>query len=235
MPPILQKLVESPIASLLFLVTIATSLAAFQNQFLKEKLILRPYAFAHRKQFFTIITSGLIHADWQHLIMNMFAFWMFGFNLEKTFVYLQCLSLDSVPSPGTQQVNEVLGHAKFFLIYFISLIISDLTTILKYKDIPSYATLGASGAISGLMMASVILAPAMGTQLMIFGIVPGWVFAILFLTYSYFAAQRMMDNVAHEAHLWGAVAGIIFTFILLPHQSWQFIESVNKSVYGWLR
>jgi membrane associated rhomboid family serine protease len=235
MPPILQKFVTSPIATALFLATIATSVAAFQNQWLKEKLILRPYAFAHRKQFFTIVSSGFIHADWQHLIMNMFTFWMFGFNLEKYFVYLQCVQVGDIPDVATQRFNEILGHGKFFLIYFISMIVADFTTILKYKDIPGYATLGASGAISGMIMSLVILAPAMHADILIFGFIPGWAFAILYLTYSYIAARRMMDNVAHEAHLWGAVAGIIFTFILMPHQSWQFIEMVNETFYGWMK
>ncbi len=234
MPPLLLKLIESPVASFLFLVTIATSLAAFQNQWLKEKFILRPYAFAHRKQYFTIITSGLIHADWGHLIGNMLTFWFFAFNLEQYVVYLQCLQLDTIPDPTTQQLNQFLGHFKFLMVYLISMIIADFSTILKYKDIPGFSTLGASGAISGVLMSMVILTPAMGTQMMIFGFIPGWVFAILYLTYSYIAAQRMEDNIGHEAHLWGALAGIAFTFILLPHQSWQFVEMLQKTFYGWM-
>jgi membrane associated rhomboid family serine protease len=234
MPSILVKIIQSPVATFIFAVTIATTVAAFQNQWLKEKLILRPYAFAHRKQYFTIITSGLIHADWQHLIMNMFTFWMFAFHLEKTITYLQCVHLGEYPDAATQRLNEFVGHAKFLLIYIISMIIADLTTILKYKDIPGYASLGASGAIAGIVMATVILSPAMDQHIMIMGFIPGWVFAILYLTYSYFAAQRMMDNVAHEAHLWGAVSGIVFTFILMPRQSWKFVEMLQHTFYGWL-
>jgi membrane associated rhomboid family serine protease len=234
MKDILPTIIESPVATFLFLVTIATSIAAFQNQWLKEKFILRPYAFAHRRQLHTIVTSGLIHADWQHLLMNMFTFGFFAFKLEHYFVYLQCANVGDIVDPSTQRLNEIVGHTKFFLLYFIAMIVADLTTILKYKDIPQYATLGASGAIAGALMSRVILAPAMEDNFLIWGIIPGWVFVILYLTYSYIAAERMMDNVAHEAHLWGAVAGIVFTFILLPHQSWQFVEMLKDTFYGWM-
>jgi membrane associated rhomboid family serine protease len=235
MEQLLLKVVHSPVATLIFLVTIATSLAAFQNQWIKEKLILRPYAFAHRKQFFTIITSGLIHADWMHLGMNMLTFWWFAFNLEGYFVYLQCLTPDGVPEEGVQTFNQVLGHSKFFLIYFASLIISDFTTILKYKDIPGYASLGASGAISGLVISTVVLAPAMHHDLYIMGILPGWAFAILYIVSSYISAKRRLDNVGHEAHMWGAIAGLVFTFILMPHQSWVFVEMLQDTFYGWMK
>jgi membrane associated rhomboid family serine protease len=112
------------------------------------------------------------------------------------------------------------------------MVVADFSTIAKYKDIPSYACLGASGAISGIVMSKVIIAPAMHQSFAIFGIIPGWVFALLFLTYSYIAARRMMDNVAHEAHLWGALAGIGFTFLLFPHQSWEFIEMLHHTFLG---
>jgi membrane associated rhomboid family serine protease len=234
MKSLIPLITGSPVATFLFLVTIATTLAAFQNQWIKEKLILRPYAFAHRRQLHTIITSGLIHADWMHLIANMVTFYMFCFQLEKTFVYLQCVTIGDIPDLGTQRLNEFLGHTKFLLLYLSSMIVADFTTIIKYKDIPQYSTLGASGAIAGALMSSVILAPAMGMNMHVFGIIPGWLFALLYLTYSYIAAQRMQDNVAHEAHMWGALAGIVFTFVLLPHQSWVFVEMLRETFYGWM-
>lgn len=234
MHPLIAKIIHSPIATALFLGTLATSLAAFQNQFLKERFMLRPYAFVHRKQYFTVISSGFIHADWNHLFANMFTFFFFSFKLEHYFTYLQCVRVGEVPSGGEQRLAEILGHAKFFLIYFISMILADLTTIIKYKDIPGYGCLGASGAISGVLMSAVILAPAMGDQIMIWGILPGWLFALIYLGYSYYAARRMMDNVAHEAHLWGAIAGIVFTFIMLPKESWKFVEMVRDTFWGWV-
>jgi membrane associated rhomboid family serine protease len=234
MPSILTKIIQNPVATALFLGTLATSLAAFQNQYLKEKFILRPYAFVHRKQYFTVLTSGLIHADWNHLLLNMFTFYFFAFRLEGYFLRLQSEVVGEIPTQTQQTFNEILGHTKFFLIYLISMVLADLTTIIKYKDIPGYASLGASGAISGLVMSTVILAPAMDERIMIWGILPGWLFAVIYLSYSYYAARKMMDNVAHEAHLWGAVAGIIFTFVLLPKDAWKFVEMLKDTFYGWM-
>jgi membrane associated rhomboid family serine protease len=181
-----------------------------------------------------VITSGFIHSDWNHLIMNMLSFFFFAFSLEHTITYLQSVNVGEIPTEGEQRFATILGHTKFFLIYFISMIVADLTTIIKYKDIPGYGSLGASGAISGMIMSAVILAPAMDMNIMIFGFLPGWLFAIMYLSYSYYAARRMMDNVAHEAHLWGAIAGIIFTFALLPKEAWKFVEMLHDTFYGWL-
>ena len=229
----IQKLLSNPVALTLFLATIATTLAAWQNQYLKEKLILRPYAFVSRKQYFTVITSGFIHADWMHLIMNMVTFYYFAFNLEHYFTYLQCVRVGEMPTLTEQRIAEVLGHSKFLIIYLASMVLADLTTIIKYKDIPSYSCLGASGAISGVVMSSIIIGPAMREEIWIFGFLPGWLFAILYIVSSHFASRRQYDNVAHEAHMWGAIAGIVFSFIMFPMESWKFIESMRDTLYGW--
>ncbi|MFM2376206.1 MAG: hypothetical protein RLZZ165_1303 [Bacteroidota bacterium] len=233
MNDITKTIVEGPIATAIFLATIATSYAAFQNPLLKERFILRPYALVHRKQYFTVITSGFIHADWNHLLMNMFTFYFFAFRLEHDLMYLQSVHFGGDPSASAQRFAEILGHVKFFLIYFISMVVADLTMIVKYKDVPGYACLGASGAISGLVMSCIVLAPAMQNEIWIWGVLPGWLFAILYLSFSYYAARRRMDNVAHEAHLWGSIAGIVLTAALLPRESWKFIEMLQGTLYGW--
>ncbi len=220
-------------ASFLFIVTIVTSLMAFRDQFLKEKLILRPYAFVHRKQYFTLITSGFIHADYRHLFMNMLTFWFFAFSLEHMMVLLEVRKHMRNPTGEGQGWLEFLGHAKFFLIYMISLVISDVTTIPKYKDIPGYATLGASGAISGIIFPMIILAPSLGYNLKIFGLIPGWIYVIVFMTASYVASRRSQDNINHDAHLWGALGGMVFTPVFFPKQTWFFIENLRETLYGW--
>lgn len=216
----------APVASAILAVTLATSLAAFQNQFLKEKFVLRPYAFVHRKQYWTVITSGLIHGDYRHLLFNVIAFYFFAFDLEKWFVLQESFKISAGEVHYGQTVAEIIGHAKFFFVYFFSMVIADLTTIVKYKDIPSYASLGASGAISGVVMAAVIITPAMGNEIMIWGIIPGWAFGVIYILGSYFQARYSNDNVGHEAHLWGAIAGIVMMPVFYPKASWQFVQSV---------
>lgn len=229
MDKIVVLLTQTPVASFIFLVTLATSVAAFRNPDLLERWALRPYAFVHRKKRFTVITSGLIHANWQHLIFNMLTYYFFAFTLERFFLILQARGLP--PHAGdAQTLAEVIGHAKFFVLYFACMIVADLTTIIKYKNVPSYSAVGASGALSGVVISMIILGPSLSdglSQIMIFGIIPGWVFAVVYIVGSYISSKRgMMSRVAHEAHLWGTIGGIVFTALMYPEASWDFVESV---------
>ena len=232
--PTILKFLQAPVASFIFVLTIVTSIMAFNDSFLKEKLIMRPYAFIHRKQYFTLITSGLIHSDYRHLAMNMLTFWFFAFPLEHMMVLLQVReNMNSLTGDG-QAWLEILGHTKFLLIYLISMVVADITTIPKYKDYPGYATLGASGAISGIVIPMIILAPSLGYSLKIFGIIPGWIYVIAFMTLSYIASKRSQDNINHDAHLWGALGGMFFTPVFFPKETWFFIEQLRDTMYGWM-
>lgn len=231
MERILVLLTQTPVASFIFLVTLATSLAAFQNKELLERFALRPHAFVHRKKRFTIVTSGLIHANLQHLIFNMLTFYFFAFTLERFFLMLEVKGLP--PHAGSdQQFAEIIGHAKFFVLYFACMIVADLTTIVKYKDVPSYSAVGASGALSGVVISLIILGPSLSdglSQIRIFGVIPGWVFAVVYIVGSYISSkQGMMSRVAHEAHLWGTIGGIVFTALMYPEASWDFVVSVGQ-------
>lgn len=224
----------SPVATFIFLATIATSIVAFSNEFLKQKFMLRPYSFVHQKNYFTILTSGLIHANYLHLAMNMLAFYYFAFFLDDAFVRLETGKyLHSEPSATQDMINMVLGHGKFLILYVGCMFIADITTIIKYKEVPSYASLGASGAISGVVISSVIIAPAALRTISIFGL-PGWLFALLYIGVSYYLAQRSNDNIGHEAHLWGALGAIFLTPILYPQASWTFVKNTAETFSGLL-
>src|SRR5688572_19733046 len=119
----MQYLSLAPVASFIFALTIACSILAFSNDQLYGKMILHPYSVARKQNVFTVITSGLIHADWMHLAFNMFSFFAFAFQLEV-----------------------LIGHWQFGLLYAASLILSDLPTIAKHKNDYRYHSLGASGA-----------------------------------------------------------------------------------------
>jgi len=200
----IKDFLAAPVASLIFLATIATSLLAMNNARLMEDLILVPYRAVRDKKYKTLITSGLIHADFFHLGFNMLAFYSFAFFLEK---YL-------------------LGHWQFAVVYIGSLLLSGMMTLQRYKDIPSYRCLGASGAVSGIILSLILFKPTV--SLLFFGIIPmpGWFFALAYLGYSYWAAKNSQDNIAHDAHLYGALSGIGLTLIVRPE--------VATSLRGWL-
>ena len=152
---------DTPVASLIFVITIITTVMAFNNQELLSELILHPYSVARKKRIYTVITSGLIHGDWMHLAFNMFSYFWFAFPLER-----------------------LMGHWQFGLLYVASLILSDLPTIYKHKDDYGYRCLGASGAVSAVIFGYILYNPT--SKMLIMPIpfeIPVIVFGPLYLTY----------------------------------------------------
>jgi len=197
--------VNTPSAIIIFLITIGISLyTLYKNHNLLYAWILSPRRVYYEKQFHLIITSGFLHADLMHLLFNMFTFFFFAFRLEA-----------------------VIGTVNFLIVYFGSMILSVISTILKKKDDYGYGSLGASGAISGLVFASVLVAPNSTMMIMPIPIpIPAYIFAVLYLVWSYFAAKKAQDMINHEAHFWGALAGIVLMIILIPGIIGYFINSL---------
>lgn len=189
----MQYLNETPVASIIFLFTVITSVYAFNDASLFGKFMLHPYSVANGKKYYTFITSGLIHADWMHLFFNMFTFIAFAFKLET-----------------------LLGHWQFGLLYFVSMVLADIPSVLKHKENFRYNSLGASGAISAVLFSFILFYPL--SELMIFPIpfsIPAIIFGVLYLVYCYFMAKQSRDNINHDAHLFGALAGLIITLLLV--------------------
>jgi membrane associated rhomboid family serine protease len=201
-------LLETPVASIIFILTIITSLYAFSNQQVYGKFMLHPYSVHRGERVYSIFTSGLIHKDYSHLFFNMFSFYMFAFTLEST-----------------------IGHVQFAILYLASLALSDLSTILKHKDHFWYNSLGASGAISAVVFSYILFYPMsqVGIIFIPFVRIYAFVFGILYLVYSAYASKQS-SNINHDAHFFGALAGIIITIIFFPHVPFEFIREIKL---GW--
>jgi membrane associated rhomboid family serine protease len=197
--------VNAPSAAVIFFATIGISLyTLYKNNNLLYAWILSPRKVYYEKQYHLLITSGFLHADIMHLMFNMFTFFFFAFSLEAA-----------------------IGTLNFLIIYFGSMVLSVISTVIKKKDDYGYSSLGASGAISGVVFASVMVSP--NSTMMILPIpipMPAYIFAVLYLVWSYFAAKKANDMINHEAHFWGALAGVIFMLILIPGIMQYFINSV---------
>jgi membrane associated rhomboid family serine protease len=206
-------IIETPVASLIFVFTLITSIYAFSHQDVLEKFMLHPYSVNRGQRIYTILTSGLIHKDWMHLFFNMFTFSFFGFQLEKILVSV-----------------SGWGHIQFALIYFMSLILSDIGTLIKQKNNYNYHSLGASGAICGVLFSAILFQPT--SYIGVFFIpIPAVIFGPLFLFYCVWAAKAGgRDGVNHDAHFYGALVGVILTIALYPQVIGHFFNAVGQLV-----
>ncbi len=199
-----MTLENSPISIITLLVTVIISFIAFsQRSTLIERYSLSPYIFINQRKWYLLITSGFLHADFIHLLFNMLTFYFFAPILENT-----------------------IGSLEFIIIYFGSMILSSVTSIIKYKDDPYYRSLGASGGVSGIIFAFILYYPEFNIYLYFAIGIPAPLFAFLYLLYCHFAAKYSKDNINHEAHFWGAAVGVALAVILNPAVITRFIEKV---------
>jgi membrane associated rhomboid family serine protease len=140
------------------------------------------------------LTSGFLHVDWMHLGFNMYALYLFG-----------------------DIVARVLGIPSFLIIYFGSLLAGSLYSLQYHKNEPYYSAVGASGAVSGIVYASILLYPAMELYLFFIPIpIPGYIFGVGYLLYSIYGMKKQLGNTGHSAHLGGSIGGFALTLFLYP-------------------
>jgi membrane associated rhomboid family serine protease len=208
----IEYLQMAPVASFIFAITIGCSLLAFSNESMYGKMMLHPYSVYRGSNVYTLITSGLIHKDWMHLFFNMLSFYFFAFQLEFT-----------------------LGHWQFGLLYIVSMILSDLPSVMKHKNDYWYNSLGASGAISAVVFSYIMYAPMSMMMLMPLPIpIPAIIFGVLYLVYCSYASKYSRDNINHDAHLFGALCGVAITIILNPKVVPFFLQQVTGAIQSHL-
>ena len=197
----------SPVALVIFLFTIFTSIfTLYQRHDLYRLFMLHPWSLVREKRYYTLITSGLIHGDMRHLLFNMFTFYFFAFPLETH-----------------------LGHWQFGLLYVAGLILSDITTVIKRRNDRDYYCLGASGAVTAVIFSFILYNPGAKIYIMFIPIgIPAPLFAVLYIAFSYYAARRHGGHINHEAHLWGAVSGLLMTAILNPAAYPAFFDMLKR-------
>lgn len=192
-------------ALLLATILIISALGLFVRPALIERNLLRPHGLAQRGDYFTLVTSGFIHADLAHLLVNCFTLWAFGFGLERA-----------------------LGTASFLVLYVVGLLSSSVATWFIHRRQPGYASLGASGAILAVLFASVVVAPTSSIFILPLPVpIPAPLFALGFLAYSVFASRARLGRVNHDAHIAGAIAGVAYMAITQP-------GSLQRAFGAWL-
>lgn len=190
------------ITVIIIAITCIVSILCFNGTLNGNKLIFNAYQVWHRKEWYRMLTSGIIHSGWGHLFFNMLTLFFFGRIVEQYF---------------SAAFGGIPGAVLYVVLYVSALAISSLGDLVKYRDNWNYNALGASGAVSAVLFASILFAPKMGIYIYLIPIpVPGYIFAPLYLLYCWYMAKRNMDNIGHTAHFWGAVYGILFPIICKP-------------------
>ncbi len=198
------------ISILIILITAAISIPAFKQSELFYKLDFNPSRIKENKEYIRFIGHAFLHADWWHLAINMFVLWMFGTSTEYYF----------------EAYSGNTGRIFFIALYFGAILFSSIPSYKKHQDNYSYHSVGASGAVSAVVFSSVIFNPA--NALCLYGVfcLPGIVWAIVYLIYSYQKGKQSNDYVNHDAHFWGAIFGVSFTILVVPETIPVFIQQV---------
>ena len=179
---------------ILIVTNVIVSYRGFKSESFLDKYKFEIDKILVNKDYKRLITSGFLHANWMHLIFNMFSLYIFS-----------------------GAVEIVLGGAQFLLIYFISLIGGNLLTLFIHRNHPDYSSLGASGAISGIMFATIALLPRMSIGFFLLPVsLPAWLYGLVYMGFSIYGIPSKQDNVGHEAHLGGALIGMLTALLLQP-------------------
>ena len=199
---------------LFIIVTVLVSYFAFQNENLMTKLLHLPQREYRNGELYRLLTSGFIHADWAHLLINMFVFYQFGTTVAHNFGDI---------------FGEEIGTVLFAALYLLGIVFANLPTFYKHKNNSYYGGLGASGGVAAVTFSYIAFNPF--ATLLIYGIIPipAVIAGVLYLAYSSYAAKKANDNIGHEAHLYGALFGLIFTFLIDPTIFYAFWSQITNT------
>ena len=159
-----------------------------------EKGMHMPYRTVRKGAWYEFVSSGFLHGGWSHLLFNMITLLFFGPVLERS-----------------------IGSEHFFILYMSGLVASSIPSLIKHKENPNYATIGASGAVESVLFAFIVLFPFTPLQLMFIPIgIPAFIFGGLFVVYSIWAGKRE-GRINHEAHVAGAIWGVLYMLLFVPN------------------
>jgi len=198
------------ITNLIALITIGVSIAAFNNLQLLYRLQFNAWQIYHRKENWRFISHALVHADWMHLLFNMFTFYVFGNAVERYFYYY---------------FNEK-GFLYFCLLYVGSIAFASLPSFKKHKNNQWFNSVGASGGVSAIIFSYIIFEPL--NAICLYGLLclPGIVWGVAYLVYSWYAAKNQSDIINHDAHFAGALFGVFFTILIKPSLGVFFVDKI---------
>ena len=211
---------ELSITLLIIIITSLVSIGGFSSQKIINDLIFYPPAVSQNNQWYRFISCGLIHANFMHLVFNMYGLYIFGEYVESAFI----------------SIFGKNGGFIYLAMYVTALIACLLPTYKKHKEDYYYRSLGASGAVSAVIFAFILLFPLQKLGIIFLPVmIPGFIFGLIYLGLSYWSEKKSADNINHSAHIWGAIYGIVFLIIVAQFLSdYPVLESFLTQIKGFL-
>ncbi len=194
---------------LIIIITCLISYKGFTDRSFFEALKHHPVSEANNGEWYRMVSSGFLHADWFHLGINMYVLYEFGTLVETLYL---------------DQYGDIAGRAIYLLLYVAMIILADIPSFIKHKNNRYYGAIGASGAVSGILFIFILFLPWAKLRLYFAIPIPAIIFGVLYLGYSSYASKKANDNIGHDAHFYGALAGMALTAILIPRTLGVFID-----------
>lgn len=191
-------------------ITLLISWYAFSKPDIIKRFAMDPWQVSTNQEYYRFLTSGFLHANFSHLLWNMFSFYFFGTVVEYYF-------------------SAIFGEAGpwcFIGFYLMAIIVSDVPTYFKKRHQPGYSSVGASGGVAAIIFASIIFQPL--EDICLYGVLcfPGFILGTVYLIYSYYKGKKSNDHINHEAHLYGALFGLLFCIVTYPASINHFINEL---------
>lgn len=216
---------------ILFLIIIAgVSIKAFSDPGFLERFMFIPYLIKRDKQYYRIASHMLIHADWMHLLFNGLALYYLGdalLNTKAGIYYMTNDRTDTFYLDGglIQYYGALMGQVHFGLIFILGGLFAGIIPYLRNSDNSSYRSLGASGAVSAVIFAAIIWNPTMEIGFLFIPIgIPAYIFGPLYLLFEFFMDKRGNSGIAHDAHIGGAIFGVLYVLILNFEKGKDFVN-----------
>lgn len=188
----------------LIAVTVLVSWLAFERPRLLDRMTLWPPAMSRQHQYDRLLTHGFVHADWQHLLFNMITLFFFGRVIERL-------------------MAQLIGPLGFVLFYLSAIVVAILPSYLRHRNDARYRSLGASGAVSAVLFAFILVQP--WSLIFVFVVpVPAILYGVFYVGYSFWMDRQGTDNVNHSAHLSGAIYGVLFMLFMEPRVGAVFLD-----------
>jgi membrane associated rhomboid family serine protease len=207
---------QAPFTILILAVTVIISVAAFSRFTLYAQLMLSMYSVLRGGEWWRLSSSALVHADWPHLLFNMFSLFSFGMLLE-----------------------HAIGTWRFVLLYVLGGIVASFTSLVVHRDESEYRAVGASGAVCAVIGAVTVMYPDLPLFVLVIPApIPAWVVSAAFIAYSILGSNARTDNIGHDAHLGGLLFGLGFVAAFFPaylvEQWWYVLAIVGAGAASWL-